>query len=261
MKKIEKIWRDSAVYAMSLFGMIGTTATIMGISLSDMQIGLFQRILIIIVLYMLFVVIIGAILDWYVKKGLFLSIRGIEVKIEVGDIFNASDWKVIPFNEYYDTCVDEKIIASETLNGMFIKYHVENVLELNQIIRENTGTDERTRHMLGKIIPYHDYMLLALTHFNEQNVAHISQVEYEQCLLKMWKEIRRVYANKKITIPLLGAGITSFDDLPTKSEQDLLRCMLCTLRASGENINQPITIILTKKTIKKINLYKLKGEF
>ena len=77
----------------------------------------------------------------------------------------------------------------------------------------------------------------------------------------MWREIRRVYANKKIAIPLLGSGITSFDDLPTKSEQDLLRCMLCTLRASGENINQSITIVLTKKSMEKIDLYKFKGEF
>jgi hypothetical protein len=35
--------------------------------------------------------------------------------------------------------------------------------------------------------------------------------------------------------------------------------MLCTLKASGENINQPITILLTKKVMQEINIYEVKG--
>lgn len=75
----------------------------------------------------------------------------------------------------------------------------------------------------------------------------------------MWKEIRRLYANKPVTLPLLGSGITSFDGIPHKSNFDLLKCMLCTLKASSENFNQSITIVLTKDIIQEINLYELKG--
>lgn len=35
--------------------------------------------------------------------------------------------------------------------------------------------------------------------------------------------------------------------------------MLCTLRTSGVNINQPITILLTEETMQSINIYELKG--
>jgi hypothetical protein len=35
--------------------------------------------------------------------------------------------------------------------------------------------------------------------------------------------------------------------------------MLCTLRASGENFNQRITILLTKEIMQELNLYELKG--
>lgn len=261
MIRTKRIWWDSAVYSMSVFGVVGTLATIVGESLKDIGIGMVERILGIILCYVLSVVIIWLILNWRVKKGVILNIRDIEVEIKIGDIFKENDWKIIPFNEYYDTKVDEKIIASSTLNGMFIENYVSDINDLNRVIKNVAGTAERKQWKLGDIITYHDYMLLAFTHFNEKNVAHISKPEYEQCLLKMWREIRRVYANKKIAIPLLGSGITSFDDLPTKSEQDLLRCMLCTLRASGENINQSITIVLTKKSMEKIDLYKFKGEF
>jgi hypothetical protein len=75
----------------------------------------------------------------------------------------------------------------------------------------------------------------------------------------MWKEICRTYANKPIFLPLLGAGITRFDDVFQKSKFNLLRCMLCTLRTSNVNINQPITILLTEDAIQDINLYELKG--
>lgn len=37
------------------------------------------------------------------------------------------------------------------------------------------------------------------------------------------------------------------------------RCMLCTLRTSEANINQPITILLTKEAVQDINIYEMKG--
>lgn len=35
--------------------------------------------------------------------------------------------------------------------------------------------------------------------------------------------------------------------------------MLCTLRTSLVNINQPITILLTEEAIEEINIYEMKG--
>jgi hypothetical protein len=75
----------------------------------------------------------------------------------------------------------------------------------------------------------------------------------------MWTEISRTYANRPIFIPLLGSGITRFDGTPHKSKADLLKCMICTLRTSGVNINQPITILLTKEAMEEINIYEIKG--
>lgn len=100
-------------------------------------------------------------------------------------------------------------------------------------------------------------MLLAFSHF-ENNQALLSHNDYEICLRTMWKEISRVYANRPITIPLLGGGITRITD---KNEFQLLRCILCTLNTSNAQIYQPITIVLTRESIDRINLYDIKNYF
>ena len=104
--------------------------------------------------------------------------------------------------------------------------------------------------------------MLALTHFNEQNEAHTNRAEYEHTLRKMWKEIRRTHQGKSINIPLIGGGLTQFDDLTEKPNEELLKCILCTLRTSSVTFdeNVQISIILTKKTLETVNLYELKGE-
>lgn len=56
----------------------------------------------------------------------------------------------------------------------------------------------------------------------------------------------------------LGGGITRITD---KNEFNLLRCILCTLKTSNAPIYQPITIVLTRETIDKINLYDIKKIF
>jgi hypothetical protein len=100
-------------------------------------------------------------------------------------------------------------------------------------------------------------MLLAFTHF-ENNEARLTQKDYEDCLRVMWKEINRTYADIPIFIPLLGSGITRFEERQ-HTNSDLLKCMLCTLRTSNADIKQPITILLTEKVIQDINMYEIKG--
>jgi len=73
MIRTKRIWWDSAVYSMSVFGVVGTLATIVGESLKDIGIGMVERILGIILCYVLSVVIIWLILNWRVKKGVILN--------------------------------------------------------------------------------------------------------------------------------------------------------------------------------------------
>lgn len=262
------LWRDSITTGLAILAVFETALAISAISL-DCVWGDYNwviKLLLVLGLFFLIVAIVFLAKYYKAKRGVSLKIRGIKVNIRQGDIFKGAGWKVIAFNEFFDTTVDDIVIAHNTINGVFIDYHVEDLDDLKNAITnapDNPKLKKRTRdgkivYPLGRIITYKNYMLLAFTHF-DNNEAHLSQKDYEDCLRIMWTEISRTYANKPIFIPLLGGGITRFDGIPNKSKSDLLKCMLCTLRTSLVNINQPITILLTEEAIEEINIYEMKG--
>lgn len=71
-------------------------------------------------LILLFVVYVALWVRSNNLQQIHTNIEGSEVTIKKGDIFEQSDFKVIAFNEYLDTQVDDKIISSNSLNGIFI---------------------------------------------------------------------------------------------------------------------------------------------
>lgn len=200
------------------------------------------------------------------RKGIKLTIGNNEVRVKQADIFQQDGLRLIPFNEYFDTQVDDVIIAHETLNGKFIDDYVDDVKALRNVIcdaHKNNGmtsqqTNGKNKFPLGSIVKFNEYLLLAFTHFDNKHIAYLSHTDFEKCLIAMWQEIRRVYANKPVFIPLLGSGITNFTDTPYKDNFSLAKCLLCTLKMSGVYLKQPITICLTKDTLNEINLYELK---
>ena len=60
---------------------------------------------------------------WYKANNMnsvSLNINETVIDIEIGDIFNETGIKVIPFNEYFDIIIDDVIISKNSLNGIFI---------------------------------------------------------------------------------------------------------------------------------------------
>ncbi len=101
--------------------------------------------------------------------------------------------------------------------------------------------------------------LLAMTKLNNDYEAHTDMAQHEQMLMKMWREIDRVYAMHDIVLPLLGTGIPRFDDGP-KDNSSLLRCMLCTLNSSGVSLKSKVKIVLYGDS-KNFSLYEYKDMF
>lgn len=263
------LWRDSITIAFAILATVETLFAISEISL-DCLWGKYNwviKLLLVLGSYLLIVVAVFIIKYHKAKKGISLNIRGIKVNIRQGDIFKAEGWKIISFNEYFDTTVDDIVIAHNSLNGKFIDDYVTDINDLNSVI--TAETDDNTEYKrdnrngrdifpLGRIIRYKNkYMLLAFSHF-KNNQAYLTSKDYEHCLRVMWKEISRTYANIPVFIPLLGSGITRFEERQ-HTNFDLLKCVLCTLRTSNADIKQPITILLTEETIQDINIYEMKG--
>ena len=119
----------------------------------------------------------------------------------------------------------------------------------------------RMKYPLGRIIPYGNYLLLAFSHFGNQKNAYLGIGEYEQLLFRMWSELRRVYAAKRISIPLLGTGITSIEGLDNKNYTAILRCILCTFHNSNFQPAQGITIVMTSDAMRQIDMDIIKEEF
>lgn len=263
------LWKDSFVLAFIILGGIETVMSVMSVTLDCIE-NVLARIGIVVVAYVILAVIVLYVKYRRAKSKITLTIRGINVTIMQGDIFKADGWKLIPFNEYFDTQVDDVIIAKSSLNGKYIESlsdddKQELILaiaadEKSPLPRHYSKDGTRTRYELGTIKTFRDVMMLALTHFNDQHEAHTNRAEYEHTLRTMWKEIGRVYAGKPITLPLIGAGLTRLDDMAAKPNAELLRCIICTLRTSTVTFNAPITILLTEDALKTVNLYELKGE-
>ena len=269
---LSKRVRDSVIISATLVGTIATILSILGISLGDWQdSNFFIRIGVVIgiflLLYMISYIIIGNIFSESVK----LTIRNTSVSIECGDIFNASGLRVIGCDTHFSTIVDDVIISKKSLQGQLILEHGDKdeieaaiTTEANKLglQKDSNGLYD---FPLGTIIRYdsgvdnNTYLMLAMTELNEQHEAHTNMAKFELMLMKMWKEISRVYALNNVALPLLGTGIPRFDDGP-KGKEDLLRCMLCTLNSSGVTLKSKVKILIYGD-VKDIPLYEFKNVF
>lgn len=215
---------------------------------------------------------------WYFankKTEKKMKINSTDIIIKYGDIFSQQGMKVIAFNEFFDTQVDDIIIASNTLNGIFINQYSSGTTDIDTVIdsEERLKTNivqknvsrpyggKTTKYQLGSICPFNEYFLLALTHFDDQNKAYISVEDYISCLMHMWNELDRYYAGRPISITLLGSGITRFNNAAV-CPQELLKYIVMSFKASKVKFNNTssLTIVLSEKVREEINLYDIQED-
>lgn len=209
-----------------------------------------------------------------------IDIGGTTVSVKQGNIFEEEGLKVIPFNEYFDTIVDNKIISELSLNGKYIKNINQNLFELdrqieddiflnseNNILEKNAkrkgNIGKKIKYKLGSSVVIDDYVLTAFSKFNDNNEAELTMTQYINFLLNFWDEINRVYAQKSVTVPIFGSGITRFKGGFNDIEiNELLNIMLWTFRISETRFKYPakLTIIIYGDLFNKINLFGLQED-
>lgn len=205
-----------------------------------------------------------------------IKIEGSEITVKVGDIFSEPGLKAIAFNEYFDTLVDEKIISSNSLNGIFVKEHLkvdvseldtymdnysfEPEEELEQNIRRKSG--KKKRYQIGTVCLYdEEFLLTAFTKFDDSNKAILTMPEYLEFLINFWDKVNNIYSQRSVSTPIFGSGITRIKGHKTISDEDLLKIMLWTFRISEMRFKYPakLTIVIHKEKISKINLLDIKS--
>ena len=257
--RISNSWKEALTTGTLLLTLVVTITDILGVNFFGL-VGI-DDVLIRFISFIIISCVIVCVIKFFIidrKKSYKFQIRNIDVTICIRDIFETQGLKIIPFNERFDTVVDDEIISRTSLNGKFLLKNYKNLQNINAIIQQRKDklkTEDNGKFPLGTVIKYNsDYAFLALTHFDEENNAKIKKLEYEKCLLDMWCNIYKIYEGYDIVLPLIGAGITRFEDIQTKLEIDLLKCMLCTLKDSGCQFSGSITIVVLEDTWEKLNL-------
>lgn len=274
------LWRNY----LSIVGIVSSIVTLISFfgTAQNMEIGamyaltVFIAILVLIFLYMW----------WYAnqQKYVRLKINNTEIRIREGNIFELlekepkdrrGEISIIGVNDYYDTIVDDRIVAKKTLHGQYIEQiahtgklkQLEQAIETDKMInREGNYVEvtERTRgrkrrYSIGSLVEFEAYVLAAFTKFDENNKAFLTAEEYIEFWMHFWNNIDEVYAGRTINIPLMGAGITRFKN-GKPSKQELLEIMLWSLRISGFHntyADKQINIIIYKTDIKDMDFYHI----
>lgn len=264
--------RDSTVFSMSVVGFVSTLFTILGISLEDiLKENVWLRLVIIIVVAVILAIGYYIAVEKMYKNSVTLTIAQTPVEISCGDIFESDGLKVIGCDTHFNTRVDDIVISKKSLHGKLVLEHgqCDEIKKVVEAAADKLGLKRNSEGLytfpLGTIIKYDSsvdgktYLMLAMTELNAQYEAHTNMAKYELMLMKMWKEINRVYASYDVVLPILGDGISRFDDGPKKREA-LLRCMLCTFNSSGVSFNSKVKIVIYKNS-EKIPLYEYKDIF
>ena len=209
----------------------------------------------------------------FILKKINAKIGKVSLVVKSGDLFKEEGLKVIPVNEYFDTQVDNNIISETTLHGIFVKRYIENndekLKKLNIEISKqlkNIECDEvkerksgkKKRYPIATTILIEDYILTALSKFNDKNEAYLSMPEYLEFLNKFWNEIDRIHNGRTINIPVIGTGLARIN--PTLSYEEYLEQIIFSLKTSSITAGETkINIIIPEKKLSECSLAKLKN--
>ena len=154
---------------------------------------------------------------WQTRRKNKLKIdisNNLTINVESGDLFSYvedGNYVVIPVNEYFDTIVDDKIINRGSVHGQFInRYYpgaahtqlhkeIEDYLKRNGVegkkgVRPNSmGYD--IKYPLGTCVTIKkneaNFVLLSLTHFDENDKAYVELSEFGRCVSLMCQHLSK----------------------------------------------------------------------
>ena len=194
-----------------------------------------------------------------------------------GDLFsyaNGENYVVIPVNEYFDTIADDKIINKGSIHGQFIlNYYGENHTDLHTEIEsylksqgfvgeENTnrsGRGYKVRYPLGTcaVINKADthFVLLALTHFDEDDHAYVELSEFGRCISRMCSFLKDKVGTHPVYIPLMGMGLSRLN----QPAQFILKYTLDTIVGIKDlALLGGINLVIYPTVAKTVNLNEIK---
>lgn len=190
--------------------------------------------------------------------------NGKSILIKTGDIFEENHCIVIPVNRCFDTVVDDVLISSRSIHGQFIKRYFPEPSALDKLLdaklpdtgKECTaGKGGKTKeYPLGTIAPItigdRTFILLALTRFDENNVAGCELSEYCQAIDRLLEYLNDNGQGYEVSMPLIGSGLSRLHTEP----ESVLELLVTLIKTNGKAYPKQISIILKKEALEDIDM-------
>lgn len=191
------------------------------------------------------------------------------IKVEYGDLLKTSECKkVISFDECYTTKVGQnpEDVNPDSICGQYIQSHPE--LDINYLLSKSKLTPERKgsaysrkeKYKSGSIVTYGEDLLMAFAMLDKDGRGMFPSIkEYIDSLFTMWDEIDKHYGQKDVCVPILGSGITRFEDGRVLSKQELLEIMIWSYRLYSHKIKRPNKLRIICKKDDEFSINKIQG--
>ena len=159
----------------------------------------------------------------------------LNLNIYEGDLFEQKGIICIPVNEYFDTHVGDGVIDKGSVHGIFInKFFKGRVAELEERIKAKLPSNASEyevhkrrlsncpdkRYKLGTCIDLREgentYVLFALTHFDDKDIASVSRAEYTEVVWKLMNHLSSMAEATPVFMPLFGTRLSRMRRTPQR---------------------------------------------
>lgn len=227
------------------------------ITVSEINV-IINHILFVAIIWCIVTIIYGSYL--YFRKKIIIKGDNYKIIVEYEDLFKIKNCKkVINFDECFSTNIGDapSEIKSASICGQYLKNNpnldIQSLIYNSQLcpLKSKSKYKSKERYELGRIVPNGEYLLLAFTKLDKKGLARLTRDEYLNCLKILWEEIDTYYCQKDVAIPILGSGLTRFNDGSgaSISQQELLNLIIWSYKLSPHKIKSPYKLrIICKRS-------------
>ncbi len=183
-----------------------------------------------------------------VRKSISIKGHGYSIRIEYGDILKKDSCKrIISFDECFTTSIGENPsdVKRSSICGQYLVANpinnMRSLIEKAQLqpAKCKSKFQGKEKFESGRLVQNGDDLLMAFAKLDKDGRGRFfSREEFLDCLAILWNEIDKYYGQKDVCIPILGAGITRFDDKQL-TQQELLDIILASYKLSSHKIKTP----------------------
>ena len=215
----------------------------------------------------------GLYIAGFLKRSIAVTSNAIDTPITVmfGDLFAQEGCKAISVNEFFDSTVDGKHVAPNTLHGaMLTQFWAGNIADWDSLVAQDlantppievltsrSAPGKQKRYELGTTAAVskndNDFLCVALTRTDTTSLeASATSDDLQHAVRSLLSKARTVCSGRDLNIPLLGSGLARTGVKPNIIVDLIILAILEESRM--KKITNHIRIVLPKDKKKLIDL-------